>query len=80
MNRSVLDDGFLSDHPYFSRIAISDENHPNNFQIFILSRTALIPYIVILIPLASVQIDFSKKKIKKICQGNSISVEKQKSN
>ena len=40
----------------------------------------VIPYIVILIPLASVQIDFSKKKIKKICQGNSISVEKQKSN
>lgn len=49
MNRSVLDDGFLSDHPYFSRIAISDENHPNNFQIFILSRTALVPYIVILL-------------------------------
>ena len=49
MNRSVLDDGFLSDHPYFSRIAISDENHPNNFQIFILSRIALIPYIVILL-------------------------------
>lgn len=40
----------------------------------------VIPYIVILIPLASVQIDFSKKKIKKICQGNSISDEKQKSN
>lgn len=40
----------------------------------------VIPYIVILIPLASVQIDFSKKKIKKICQGNSISVKKQKSN
>ena len=49
MNRSVLDDGFLSNHPYFSRIAISDENHPNNFQIFILSRTALVPYIVILL-------------------------------
>ena len=49
MNRPVLDDGFLSDHPYFSRIAISDENHPNNFQIFILSRTALVPYIVILL-------------------------------
>ena len=49
MNRPVLDDDFLSDHPYFSRIAISDENQPNNFQIFILSRTALIPYIVILL-------------------------------
>ena len=49
MNRSVLGDGFLYDHPYFSRIAISDENHPNNFQIFILARIALIPYIVILL-------------------------------
>lgn len=49
MNRSVLDDVFLSDHPYFSRIAISDENQPNNFQIFILSRIALVPYIAILL-------------------------------
>ena len=36
MNRAVLGGGFLSNHPYFRRIAISDENHPNNFQIFIL--------------------------------------------
>lgn len=49
MNRPVLDDGFLSDHPYFSRIAISDENPPNNLQIFILSRIVIIPYIVILL-------------------------------
>lgn len=47
MNRPVLDDDFLSDHPYFSRIAISDENQPNNFQIFILSRISFVPYIVI---------------------------------
>lgn len=47
MNRSVLGDGLLSDHPYFSRIAISDENHPNNFQIFILSRISFVPYIAI---------------------------------
>ena len=49
MNRSVLGGGFLSDHPYFRRIAISDENHPNNFQIFILARIVPIPYIVILL-------------------------------
>ena len=47
MNRAVLGGGFLSNHPYFRRIAISDENHPNKFQIFILSRIALIPYIAI---------------------------------
>ena len=47
MNRPVLDDGFLSNHPYFRRIAISDENHPNNFQIFILSQISFVPYIVI---------------------------------
>ena len=49
MNCPVLDDGFLSNHPYFRRIAISDENQPNNFKIFILSRTALVTYIVILL-------------------------------
>lgn len=47
MDRPVLGDGFLSNHPYFRRIAISDENHPNNFQIFILSRISFVPYIVI---------------------------------
>ncbi len=49
MNRAVLGGGFLSNHPYFRRIAISDENHPNNFQIFILARIVIIPYIVILL-------------------------------
>lgn len=47
MDRPVLGDGFLSDHPYFSRIAISDKNQPNNFQIFILSRISFVPYIAI---------------------------------
>ena len=31
----------------FRRIAISDEKHPNSFQIFILSRISFVPYIAI---------------------------------